>query len=56
MKKFIAGLITIFYMLSTNVCYAFSELYYLKGTTKEAVQEKIETVYLNNKYDYKFEA
>ena len=53
MKKFIAILVTLFYILSSNCCFAFSELYYLKDVNKNTIASQVETILLENNYNIK---
>ncbi|MBR1424274.1 hypothetical protein IJ579_01775 [bacterium] len=49
MKKIISLIITLFY-ISTNACFAFSELYYLKNTTTTAIQPLIVSSYSDQNF------
>ena len=50
MKKIFALIICFLYFISTNVCYAFNELYYLKNTTEEKINTHLKTILLDKKY------
>ncbi len=50
MKKIFALIICFLYFISTNVCYAFNELYYLKNTTEEKINTHFKTILLDKKY------
>ena len=49
MKKFLAILITLLFA-STNSCFAFSELYYVRNTTESAVKPLVEDSIANYNY------
>lgn len=50
MKKLLALILTILFA-STNTCYAFSELYYLKNTTPNEVAPKVVNAYNSQKFN-----
>ncbi len=50
MKKFIAFLLFLFY-ISTNSCYAFSALYYIKGITTDDAKPVVESAFNTNRYN-----
>lgn len=53
MKKIFALFLCIFYILSTNACYAFNSLYYLKKADKLAISTQVDMILLDEKYDIK---
>lgn len=50
MKKFLALIVCILYFISSNICYAFSELYYVKNTTENILNTNLKTVLQDKKY------
>ena len=50
MKKFLALIVCILYFVSSNICYAFSELYYVKNTTENILNNSLKTVLQDKKY------
>lgn len=50
MKKFLALFICLFYFISSNICYAFSELYYLKSTTEDIANSHLKLILQDKKY------
>lgn len=55
MKKFLALFLCMLYFLSTNVCYAFEELYYLKNVDKNTVVSHVKTVLDDRDFEIKNE-
>ena len=53
MKKFTALLLCILYFFSTNICFAFSELNYLKNIDKSVLIPQVESVLAENSYEIK---
>ncbi len=53
MKKFVALFLCVLYFLSTNVCYAFEELYYLKNADKNTITTQIKEVLTDKEFDIK---
>ena len=49
MKKIIASFICTLYILSSQVCFAASNLYFLKNTNKNIVSTLVESAFANNK-------
>lgn len=50
MRKFFALLICFLYLISSNVCYAFSELYYLRNTSPSTVNTHLQNVLFAKNY------
>ena len=50
MKKIFALIICFLYFISTNVCYAFNELYYLKNVTEDNINTHLKTILLDKNY------
>ena len=53
MKKFFAFFVLVLYFMSSNCCFALSELYYLKNANKNTIAFQVETVLLENNYNIK---
>lgn len=53
MKKYIAFILCIVYIFSANVCFAFSELNYLKDVKKDTLIPQVEAVLIGNSYEIK---
>ena len=53
MKKYVSLILAIVYLFSTNVCFAFSELNYLKNIDKNTLIPQVEGVLADNSYDIK---
>lgn len=53
MKKFLSLVLLVFYLLSTNSCFAFSELYYLKNTDKNTISPQVENIIQTQNYTVK---
>ena len=53
MKKFFAIFICVLYLFGTNICFAFSELYYLKNINQNAAAQYVQDVLYDKDYDIK---
>ena len=53
MKKFLALFLCVLYLMSTNICYAFEELYYLKNVDKNTITSQIQEVLADKDFDIK---
>ena len=53
LKKFFALLIVILYGLSSNCCFAFSELYYIKNVKKDDMIKQAEDILAEKEYSIK---
>lgn len=51
MRKFLAFIICIIYVLSTNACFAFEELYYLKNADKNAISSQVENILTEENFE-----
>lgn len=50
MKKFFAALITLLYLLSSSVCYAFNELYHIKYVDKAEITDQLSDLFVIKNY------
>ena len=53
MKKYLSLILTIVYIFTTNACFAFNELNYLKNTDKDIIIPVVESILTENSYDIK---
>ncbi len=53
MKRLLALFLCVLYLLSTNACFAFEELYYLKNIDKNTADSQIKEVLTDKKFDIK---
>ena len=55
MKKIFAFILTLFYLLTGNICFAFSEMYYIKNTDINKVSGIAKNVFAEKEYTLKQE-
>ena len=53
MKKIFALFLSVFYFLSTNACFAFEELYYMKNVSKDSAYSQIKSVLDDKDFEIK---
>lgn len=55
MKKLFALILSIFYLLSCNICFAFNEMYYLKNIDDSSASAIVKEVFTDKEYNIKKE-